>query len=46
VEVRIGRFIHELEDAVASGNKDNIVSLADSLETMINERNKQLKTYN
>jgi hypothetical protein len=46
VEVRIGRSIHELEDAVSTGNRDNIVSLADSLETAINERNRQLKTYN
>jgi len=46
VEVRIERSIHELENAVSTGNRDNIVSLADSLEAAINDRNTQLKTFN
>ena len=36
---------YELENAVSSGNKQNIISLTESLLSAINERNRQLKTY-
>ena len=45
-EERILRSIRTLESAIAAGDRDEIVSLAGSLETAINERNRQLKTYN
>ena len=38
--------IHELESAVSAGNKERIISLANSLLTAINERNMQLKALN
>ena len=38
--------IKELEDAISAGNKDRIVSLADSLLVAVNERNIQLKMCN
>ncbi|MCL2054365.1 MAG: hypothetical protein FWG90_08055 [Oscillospiraceae bacterium] len=39
IENRIIRSINELEHAVATGNKDDIISLANSLLPTINERN-------
>ena len=38
--------INALEDAVLSGNKDNILSLINSLLGTVNERNMRLKTLN
>ena len=46
IETRILQSIRALEDAIASGNKDGIISLAGSLETTIDERNRQLRMYN
>jgi len=46
MEYRIQSSIRALGDAVASGNKDNIMAAAGSLEAAINERNKRLATYN
>jgi len=37
--------VFELERAVSSGDKQKIISLAESLLRSINERNRQLKTY-
>ena len=45
-ENRILQSIRALEEAVFSGNTDNIISLAGSLETAINERNRRLAAYN
>jgi hypothetical protein len=38
--------INELDDAVSTGNKESIISLADSLSAVINERNNRVKTLN
>jgi hypothetical protein len=38
--------ISALEDAVSAGNKENILSLANSLLSAVNERNMRLKTLN
>jgi hypothetical protein len=46
VEDHILKSVHALEDAVATGNRDSIFPLADTLEAAINERNRQLKTCN
>jgi signal transduction histidine kinase len=46
MEYHILESIYELEDAVSNGNKDNIISLANSLLVAVNERNMQLKTHN
>ena len=45
IETRILQSIRALEDAITSGNKDGIISLAGSLETTIEERNRQLRMY-
>ena len=45
-ESHILRSIRALEEAVSIGNKDSIISLAGSLESAINERNRRLKTHN
>jgi hypothetical protein len=46
VEYHIQSVIRALEDAVSSGNNDSMMSLADSLETTIDERNRRLRIYN
>ena len=46
IETRILQSIYTLEEAIVAGNKDGIIFLAGSLETMIDERNRQLKMYN
>jgi len=46
VETHILQSIRALEVATCSENRDCIIDLADSLEIAINERNRQLKTYN
>jgi hypothetical protein len=38
--------IQELEVAVSAGNKDRVMSLADSLLSAVNERNLRLRTLN
>ena len=43
IENRILQFINELEGAVTAGNKEGIVSIADSLLRSINERNNLLQ---
>lgn len=45
-ESQILMSINDLESAVSSGNKDRIISLADTLLIAVNERNRQLKTLN
>ena len=44
LENRILLSINELDGAVSAGNKERMISLADSLLLAINERNMQLKT--
>jgi hypothetical protein len=44
MEIQILQSINELESAVATGNKEGIMSLANSLLGSINERNNLLKT--
>jgi hypothetical protein len=46
MENRIIQYINELEDAVSAGNKENIISLANTLLLAINERNMQLQAKN
>ena len=46
IEERIIQSINELENAVSTGNKDAIISLANSLLGAANERNIRLKTLN
>ena len=46
IESRILQSIVKLEDTVATGNKDAIISLADSLLGAVNERNIRLRTLN
>ena len=46
MENRILHSINALEDAISSENKDNIISLTNSLLTTVNERNMRLKTFN
>jgi hypothetical protein len=46
MENRILISIDELGNAISAGNKENIMSLADSLLSAINERNIRLKTFN
>jgi hypothetical protein len=45
-ECKILQSISELGNAVSDGRKDTIITLADSLLVMANERNTQLKTLN
>jgi hypothetical protein len=45
-ESQILMYINELSDAVSVGNKDNILTLADTLLITVNERNRQLKLFN
>jgi len=45
-EHRILQYISELENAVYTENNDNMLSLADSLLDVVNERNMKLKTLN
>jgi hypothetical protein len=44
MEIQILQSINELESAVATGTKDDIMSLANSLLSSINERNNLLKS--
>ncbi|MDR2570039.1 MAG: hypothetical protein LBD23_07045 [Oscillospiraceae bacterium] len=46
IESRILQSIYELENEINSGNKENIVSSANSLLSAVNERNMRLKTLN
>jgi hypothetical protein len=46
METQILQFINGLEDVVSTGNKDAIISLANSLLGAVNERNLRLKTLN
>jgi len=45
-ESQILMSINDLSDAVSAGNKESIISFADSLLIAVNERNRQLKMYN
>jgi hypothetical protein len=45
-EIHILQSIDELGRAVTSGNKDDIIAKANSLLSLINERNSLLKTFN
>ena len=44
-ETHILQSINELERAITSGNKEDIISIANSLLSSINERNNLLKTF-
>jgi hypothetical protein len=46
MESRIITSINELEDEVAEGKKEEIISLANSLLTAVNERNMRLRNLN
>jgi len=46
MENQILQSINGLESAVSTGNKDTIISLANSLSGAVNERNLRLKTLN
>lgn len=46
IEDRILQSINKLEDEILAGNKENIISLANSLLAAVNERNMRLKTLN
>jgi hypothetical protein len=46
IENCIIQSINELDDAISSGNKENIISLSKSLLSAVNERNMRLKTLN
>jgi len=46
MENRILQSINELDEAIYEGNKDNIMSLANSLLSAVNERNMRLKSLN
>ena len=46
MENRILQTINELEDEVAAENTESIISLANTLLTVVNERNMKLKTLN
>ena len=46
MEDRILMSINEIDDAASAGNNEKIFSLADSLLTVVNERNTRLKTLN
>jgi signal transduction histidine kinase len=46
MENRILQSIGDLESAVSTKNAERIISLSESLLTAINERNRQLKTFN
>ncbi len=46
MENRIIQSINELEDAVGVGNKEEIISLTNSLLTVVNERNMRLRALN
>jgi hypothetical protein len=46
MENSILQSINEIEDAVSAGNKDAMISLANSLLGAVNERNMRLKTLN
>lgn len=46
MENRILQSIVELDEAVSAGNKDTIISMANSLLGAVNERNMRLKTLN
>jgi hypothetical protein len=46
IEEKILMSINELEDAVSTCNKENIISLTDSLLFATNKRNNRLKTLN
>jgi hypothetical protein len=46
MENRIFQSINELEDEISAGNKENIISMANSLLSAVNERNMRLKTLN
>ena len=45
IENRILQFINELESAVTAGNKEGILSVTNSLLSLINERNNLLKSF-
>jgi hypothetical protein len=45
-EIRVLRSIDELESEISAGNKEKIISLAESLLAMVNERNIRVKTLN
>ena len=45
LENRILQSVNELERAVATGNKEDIISMANSLLALINERNNLLKSF-
>jgi len=46
IEHQILQSINELEEAVTSGNKGNIISCANSILMAVNERNMRLKSLN
>jgi len=46
LEDKIIQSINELEDAISDGDRDNIISLANSLLNAVNERNMRLKMLN
>ena len=46
IENRILLSINDLDTAASAGNKERMISLADSLLTAVNERNTRLKTLN
>ena len=45
IENHILQYINELEDIVSTGNKSKIVSLANTVLNMVNERNTSLRKY-
>jgi hypothetical protein len=46
IEERILASINELEDAVSTNNKENIVSLSNTMLSAVNERNMRLRNLN
>ena len=46
LEARILQSIYDLDEAIATGTNESIVSLADSLLAAVNDRNTQLKKLN
>ena len=46
LDEKIVSSVDELESAVIAGNSENIILLADTLLSMVNERNKQAKVIN